>query len=43
MAVVLSINCRRVRAEVGGSGQSNEKRSDLRSILRVWPRRLLSD
>lgn len=43
MAVVLRVDCRKVRAEVGGSGQTDDKRLDLRYILKVWSRGLLSD
>jgi len=43
MAVVLRIDCRKVRAEIGGGGQSDEKRLDFRYILKVCSRELLSD
>lgn len=43
VAFVLRIDCRKVRAEVGGSEQSEEKRLDFRCILKVWLRGILSD
>lgn len=43
VAIILKIDCRKARAEVGGSGQSDKKRLDFRYILKVWSRGLLSD
>lgn len=43
MAVVLRIDCRKIRAGVGDSGQSDGKRLNFRYILKVWSRGLLSD